>query len=662
MLNPITDILKTNPETLSMPPDPSQWSNIVLQTITEKFPETSPYIMDLVFIKADENNALGYATIMSEDNKVDIPVIIRNRKLLPLDLMILDRKLTYANPSRLYDALQGNKLFSGLSGIPAQPDIGGAALSQQSASRALLEKVSSLTNRTKLLKIAKILNQNKKEVDILRAKYPAFNDVINILESKVFPDINKVAYVLENSIDKPVIQIKKDPDTPGKFTVIMNSQKIWNPVKIEGDYNLLHKIAEKYGIDTKKFIKFANTKQTLVLNFGKTHQVKIANIEFTSAEPGDNIITYSPERKLKIEGKVLEYKDLDKNGWISKGYVFISDKWFDISFDTPFAALAKNKKSVKLKESQIALPNRYYFLVINDKYAMGPWKVVNKVIRKYDSNYHYDINFDGLDKRYEVNISSDDDNRIRHVNIEAEDLNGNEISKTINNIKSLKLVEVGKKVDITKYDNIKQASKDICNELGANIIKFHKNSQTFSIKGPYLNRMIKGASIYNETINFDMENLDYDDALFILSHQYKPRDAVELLKLATNKEKIYIVNFGLPETPINTIIKNSSQKAKDLLNKFENLIMPWKLIKIAVELNNNAALDSIFSLSLSSPENMSYLIEGIPILEETESILAKYLLMSRLGGIDYPEDELKLLLDEYDKFLSYVKELKFSYK
>jgi len=652
-VNPITNVLRSNSEEISLPPDPSQWTGIVIQTVTEKYPETAPYIMDVIFIKADENNAIGYVTIYSEDARVDLPVIIRNRKLLPIDLMIVDKKLTYANPRKLYDALQGNKLFAGTAGIPKQPDIGGGALAPQSGSRALLEKVSSLTNRTKLLKLANILNQHKREVDKLRVKYPHFNEILDVLQSRVFPDINKLTEVFEDSIDRPVIQIRKDAEVPGKFTIIMNSQKIWNPIKIKGDYTTLHKIAEKYNIDSKKFIEFIAAHQTVTLNFGKTYPVKIASIDFITAKAGDSIITYSPERKLKLEGKVFQWKDIKDDKTIDKGYIFISDKWFDVSFDEPFAAITKLKKNVHLKEHPIALPGRYYFIVIDDKYAFGPWQVVTKEI---DKRHGYTIIFDGLDKKYKVVINNSSDHAMVMISDDESNIRlpG----------KSVKLIEVTKKTEVIKCNAniLKQAKHDINKDLSTCIIRYDRQSKTFSIEGPYLDRIIKGASIYYDTITFDLKNLTWDEATFILSHRYKPSDAGNLLKLAMQHSEVYINDFYLPSSSINEMLKKASYKGRELLDKFNNLIMPWQIIKIAIELNDATTLDSIFSLSLAAPENMAYLIEGLPILEEAESILAKYLLMARLGGIDYPEDELKILIDEFDKFLSYVKELKFAFQ
>ncbi|MEM5853021.1 MAG: hypothetical protein QW228_01420 [Candidatus Aenigmatarchaeota archaeon] len=659
----LQNIAKTTEAELELPRDQiDAWAAIILDYFSRKYPELSRYPATIVFynINAEKGMALGTIDVVNENNLIQIPVLIKKFILLPLDLFIHHGNVYPLDPALAIKILEGIKIFEGLTAIPRPRDEAAYSLEKT----RFLNKYAWSYTRTQLANLRKLFDAHKKEYTELYNTYDHFKKIADFINTYEPPPSKIDVINSDLRIDRDIIQIKQTED-PLLFKVRLNSSHVWHPTETIVDIEGIKKIADRIGLPPE-FIEFVKKHNSVTLNLNKFAIEKAAvqkEIEFTPALQAGDYVTYLFDKNAFIQGAIRE--KINPPGWL-----FINGKYYaETDKMHPFMICG----TTRLKSfSQSPITSDAFGYFIDDKIAVGPFYIL--AISFESPRESPDISQIALrpttihartpDNKLVKIILNSGVNRI--IITKDSDIPSGltiEISKhqkpcsTIYLPSDFIFVETKYRINIPVKDQIDQILS-ICT-IKSITIKFNPVSQKFELLGNNLPRILKSASVskIGEPITFDLQNLNFEDALFILSTKYLPKEASNILKQAILRGKITLEDFSLPIN-LSEIQQKSKELAHKYANKFSVLQLPWEIIKAAAE-TDEESLDAVFSLGLANPENFISIFQDIPIYEQLVSRLAKLLLFARLGAINLNPHNLKMLIEYLQDVIRRLKQLKF---
>lgn len=151
-----------------------------------------------------------------------------------------------------------------------------------------------------------------------------------------------------------------------------------------------------------------------------------------------------------------------------------------------------------------------------------------------------------------------------------------------------------------------------------------------------------------QKVSFDFNSLARHEAEFLLGYWGLGSEKVaEVLDQAKNHIRLEVHHLRFPE--ITGSVKTASAVRTELATAIKAPIA--QLLKIAANINDAQAVDSVLSLGFVNPENIARFASIKPMLWEVSHMLAKLLLASRLGMEDLPEEAIRSALDHLQRVI-----------
>ena len=171
---------------------------------------------------------------------------------------------------------------------------------------------------------------------------------------------------------------------------------------------------------------------------------------------------------------------------------------------------------------------------------------------------------------------------------------------------------------------------------------------SFSVNGPLIDKLAHD----------EREFLSLDSTMFLLSGLgVKPDYAIQKLGEAYNGSAPVSVRVGrgikLANAQRMESVKIASERMKQLPNLRRNLV------KEAAVISDPIAVDAVLSLGFINPENLMTFISYIPTLEEAQSKMSELLIASRVGLQAVPEGALERAIRGTEEVLEGLKILAF---
>lgn len=169
------------------------------------------------------------------------------------------------------------------------------------------------------------------------------------------------------------------------------------------------------------------------------------------------------------------------------------------------------------------------------------------------------------------------------------------------------------------------------------------DGERFNFSGPEFRKYAQ--------LGHNIENLSLEDAKWVALQNGVDKD--ELNKIALKKGQKYLFESQI-QSPISMsdYLAETNEKIAGKFSIFDDVEL--NLLKEAAVLDNQTTVDSILSLKFLNKENLQDFIMNIPMFENSLMLLARTLIMVRLGLKSIPEvavkramDSLSIVLDKF---------------
>lgn len=175
-------------------------------------------------------------------------------------------------------------------------------------------------------------------------------------------------------------------------------------------------------------------------------------------------------------------------------------------------------------------------------------------------------------------------------------------------------------------------------------------SESFSFRGAALDKVAAEAKSF----------LSLDESLFLLAGlgvdlEYGISKLGEALTVSMPVD----IRVGREITPIEEQIKESQKTAAAHLSSFPAALARRNLVKEAAVIPDPVAVDTVLSLGFINPENVSTFVSYLPTLDEAQKKMCEMLIASRLGLRDVPVSALEKSIRSVEEVIEGLKILAF---
>jgi hypothetical protein len=175
-------------------------------------------------------------------------------------------------------------------------------------------------------------------------------------------------------------------------------------------------------------------------------------------------------------------------------------------------------------------------------------------------------------------------------------------------------------------------------------------SESFSFSGPVLDKIASDARSF----------LSLDDALFMLAGLGVDLEyGISKLGQAMAISAPVDVLVGRDITPVEHQIEASEKTAATNIALFPSAFGRRSLLKEAAVLPDPVAVDTVLSLGFINPENVSTFVSYLPTLDESQKKMCEILVASRLGLRDVPVSALERAIRSVEEVIEGLKILAF---
>lgn len=657
------DFNKTAGE-VALPEDPNSWPNEILQEIYKSLPFISDFSPTIVMDRVDGERgyALGHVEVMNKTELqpgtspdaleaagvkiARIPIIVRDRKLQPFDVIITsDSKMLPLTENRLRQAIFRPQAFDITSRSPGDMSmIGqlyppyrqnygfGGGGSQMSAgmgktgsvkrlSKSMLENILPTINVSDLHKFAGVVEENRTAF----AARPALRASLSKLAKCEPVSLKKTASALPYMIRPSVVQIRKEADG---YTVKVASHSFW--------------AVNEYKADRGRIVRDFGTKLALAADLDSS----VTAVEGGEAGPpeasgpsAEPISSYGVYRVETMQGESLE------------GYVIPNLIDLD-GTPLPLALFTDNQKAAVQGE------------------------IAGQLIAESAPDLHWgdhprgqgffarELPDGGVEATIplEVKATLSDQGEVSFM---AQTFDGRPCALLIQpNIQEITLVEdhclipedfrwvslenaedvalVGKPDDVGKTAAARRAT------VGAVELR-SSGPSTFSMDGYLVDKIA-----YDQK-----EMVGPDEVLFLLGGLGADPNYVKtkMAEAYTWSRPVLVHcprHLAMPEEVRQEVTKTAREK----LAKIPSLRR--ELWKEAAAIPDPTAVDTVLSLGFINPENLTSYIDGLPILENAQEKLCELLFAARIGLRDIPAGPLEKCIKSLEEVIEGLKLIAFT--
>ncbi len=657
---------KTSSTSVYLSPDSTTWVKTVITNFLQKFPalQQMPIVVNWVKTEFDKGFAVGTLDVFGGH----IPVIIRDFKLYPLDVILFENAAIPLTPETMNELLTNPSPFKGALDVKTKSSLnifGDGVMNLSPVDTAGRENngMSQTRDAVKVASVnksvmASFINAYLEEDLSVQEKLASFLDKLDSIaispdesvEMTEFDRSYKFTDELGNSFVKSASS-KFDVETVTELSV--TEAKAFMPKLAELPKNI--EITEKTAENE--------------LEVGKTGKFTCEGSE----TPGFTILSIDKSTKIEKFAS-LSYYDSSGTLLINK-----TGNYFDVA--DQLRVDSDNLERISYSEPSIG---DFGVFEVNHKVSK-PFTVnsIMKIANFGKKNQDFIVGDTGFSK---IAFYFEKNTKNEFVSHETEK-NGYYVPK------NAKFIKLGRKLP---------GSENEMKKLASQMLVSHNSPFVVKIAG------LTGSRFTNYEVYDTLDKISYDSATNTYSVP-KSADFVEIYdkkiekiaKVAENYIKcdsVGLYSFTGPEIKkfeklghnitdlskedavwtlvklggveddilaLNELKKNAACKTKGKLKspskkktvKVANVVKPVYMFKAAAVLNDQSSVDSILSLGLMTDDNLAEYIESIPEYERVVGELCKLLISSRLGA-NLDENILTNAVQNLTKVVYMLKQLK----
>lgn len=607
-------------------PDPVNWPSEITRYIYEKKPFLSQYTTRIRLDKADDKQGYGYGAVIVED-KISIPVIIRNFELLPMDVYSEGEEFFPLSERRIDEILMDTSLFSRM--VPPEVDSGGFSENYPPHSGKYV--YAEAKNKGKILdKIAFSVTEtdknyflNKLEDDDTRLMYQV-NNHLGVVRKIASIDTARGVDPTFGLLVPNVVQVEKV--SHDKFLVRAVSDALYAPVErtMTGQ-----EVIEKLGQDTYNHAMETN-EHTTVMGREQQRSVPLDDLQseltklnrYSRVEVRDScnhrLRGWLFPRVIDFDGAVVGTEKLFTDGhdcWgMQPDIVGVEiDSDVEMLEDPPSCCLDQGVTGV------------FYYRDEKGRAACTvPVTVCSPV---FDMGDYI---------RVEVNTALGQA-MFLEISPNAASIMPSRRDKYTRIVPAaMTFVRVGKCVRLQDDTNTVLKFATAALEDRNAIYISTNDGMKFHLAGTQAGDLAGGP-----------HGISKNKAKFhLVAMGLTPQQACSALCKATENGRYSIANLK----PLMTMHEKEAQVRTEIVEPFMAKLPRIKmdLIKEAAFFDDPDTVDAVLSLNFINPENINMFIEMLPDLRQTASDVAELLVSARLGMNAVPEEAAKKTLDNLE--------------
>lgn len=594
--------------TQELPMDTDQWPLIIQQYILNSLPMLSNLPGSLQFKKIDEDKfyALGNYHIDFNDHKLDIPIVVLNKELQPLDLFIYDGEWYPTNDETINSLLTQDSLGSkvipnkDISPIATGVNTGNMGLSGTSAG------VSDINSRIVTASVRKDILEDIKNSDGVKAiiaNNTKFATVLNnFLEATTKKAAsNKIGDFVVTSVGEGNFYLKELTEN-GFKTANVNDKEL---IALLKDNNLPVYSTINSLVTNKIAYSWDNPKQENVKTAGSSGEAIFdsnSGVVPLSAEGGLLYIDgTAPTTKIAFSGETY----------------FIQDNFIKTASSRK-APLTFTKLS-ELNEGDL------FTIKVEDHY-LEPLTYSHK-LAGVDGNYYIAENYLGKKAGF----------------LERQDIRETQVlKKASENPYPVKYQNwyIGTNPVVFKLNKRATAIKTA--SAAASYASLHAGKELFS---PITIKRISPTNYIYKKANKTTQLRSAPEVALMLKHDGCNNISSILSDLRTTKQAhTFVENKEVAEKPKRDF--NKIAKAQKIIKT--NRVA---FLKVAASLDDSDQINSVLNLNYLTEENLGEFIQNIPNYRKVEESLCRLLLSTRLGNNWVEESDVKTALTSLHKVL-----------
>ena len=655
--DPVAFRFEKNAAETTLPEDPNAWTNEILQELYKQIAYISDFDTHIVLDRVDgeKGYAFGHVDVSSKSEagadataeqqqaagirRARIPIIVKERKLQPFDVIITDQsKMLPLTETRLRQAIFRPQVFDVTSKTPGDISLigqlyppyrqnygfggGGAVMNMGMGKQgSVLAAILPTVNESDYQAFAAELDDQAVKVAYLRNK--SASQALAILGQYQPVTMEKRAQALAATIRHDVVQAYHHPD--GGYGVKMAHHSAWAP------------FAER--VDRGELVQMFGEKVALAVDMaGSVTMADGANMESESPEADH-------AEPIKDFGT---YKVKTSDGRAVVGYVF--PNLLDLDGTSLPLVLFTNGSEYALQADLVGVRAGEGLAIPTGRpRGMGVFFRVGEN-GKAEATIPITIQT-SLDAGEGVQLVAQTfhGQQVRIVPApNVKNLTGAPGGATlIPDDFSWMPLEGAKEVELVENPDGFGQKKEASRELFQVHIRAG-GADSFSLSGLPL-----------EKISYDEKNqLGLDQAAFLLAGLgVAPAFAMKKLSQAMHAGKPVDVLCGrMLKTAAEAFTKAASRAGKALAD-FN--IKPPMLIKEAASLPDPVAVDTVLSLGFLNPENVFEFLKSLPILDDAQSRMCELLIGARLGQRDLPTGALEKAIKATENVIEGLKTIAF---
>jgi len=647
---------------VDLPEDPNKWPHEILQELYKQVPYISDFEPHVMMDKVDAERGYGFGHVRVSNQtqmqygvtpeeeasagvrEARIPVIIREGRLLPFDLIVTeDSKMQPLTEARLRQAIFRPQMFDIASSTPGDQSLisqlyppyrdsahlgGGMVVTKEgSAKRAsILEAILPTINSTDHQEFMKAASDPHVQAAFVRNAEAAFAP-FNVLYRHTPLPLQKVADVMASSLSPSVVQVVR---VEGGYKVKEATHAAWLPVEeIVGRKDIIERYGTKVAMeaDMSGAVTMADGAESVAEqgdeDMGGMAPISDFGLYKVQTVEGDELVGYVIPHLLDVDGTPVPLA-LFTNGSQAAVQGSISG--------VPAAEGAELPTADK--------PAGYgsFFSDVGDEVvATVPMEVKGSFsdIEQGEPDTFAATTFAGR----EILVSL-------QPNIQA--VVGTEDGKMLvpAHFKWLPLAKAGATALLSEEDEAEMKTSSVYDPSTIEIRSGGPND--FYVSGPYVDKLA-----------YDQRNsLSIDDAMFLLAGLGVEQGfgATKLAESISASSPI-AVKAGRPLGNAVELRKEAMARAKKKLASLPKVRS--YLFKEAAVIPDPGAVDTVLSLGFINPENLMTFVSYLPTLETAQKRLCELLLAARVGMEDIPVSALERAVRSVEEAIEGLKTLCF---
>lgn len=618
----------------SLSTDPDDWSEEIIQKFKERIPRSASMSSFVKFMKKDEEigAATGSIVVSDANQQVTIPVIVKDFKLYPLDVMIANERLLPLTPDYFNDVFSSNDIFSGLEEYPVfgglgrfedanlwnavyPPSLG--RYSYASAGYPIMDAISDTIDGSELKDYLKknpevAVNFKKNGHGELISKVANLNNSVNM---------NEYRQGVERLINRPISMLRRQG--PNAYSILANSDEVFSPVITDVKRDELKKLLVEIDDDVQDSINEVDQNGEKILNVPTREEnedphIYLAEGEKRNVVPADEFDHYvvRSSKGLEHEGAVIPTV-IDFNMEKKDFKIFIGKSMQTVQPEIYGIRIQNLDNFNKLKGDKIRTGQTGTFVYQpNESKCLATIPVTIKSVT-YDCGCIMVRCMDNLGGGYQLKFDPDNKDLQRIAKIGDTYCMPNGFCW----------------VPMEGFDQISNSTSDF-------LVKQSGQKKTAApvkvIPTGYNQYACRGLKKYAEDCGWDWTNLDrYKTKFLLCSLGAGPEKIGQILKTAqkTGQAEVHDLKFVPLESEKIAKAKPLAKKMKEVADNLRT-----DAIKEASYMSQSQqTVDSLLSLNFINPQNVSKFVNKLPALKSTISHLASLLIASRLGMEEIPE-------------------------